>query len=276
MRGRIVLLAGFSGSVLAACALLTDLDGFASGAGVSAPSDAAIDAATGPGSPDAQVDAGPKCKGTSGPTPIAVGPYCIDATEVTAADYRVFLATTDSAPPKQSDECSGNTSFAPFLQVEDDKPVFGVDWCDAVAYCTWAGKRLCGGIGGGSTPLASLLDVKVDEWHRACTKDGAHPFPYGDTFDGTKCNGFGGPGPVAVASRTGCEGGYPGIFDMSGNLREWTNACESKAPNARCIVRGGSYGAQNQGKCGDTTLVPRNRGDSNNDITIRCCSDLEP
>ena len=63
-----------------------------------------------------------------------------------------------------------------------------IDWCDAAAYCQWAGKRLCGAIGGGETPEAKLDDPLADEWLYVCTNGGKTKYPYGDTLDTTKCN----------------------------------------------------------------------------------------
>ena len=42
-----------------------------------------------------------------------------------------------------------------------------------------------------------------------------------------------------------CVGGYPGIFDMSGNVQEWRAACDpdsgaGKFENDVCLLGGGS------------------------------------
>ncbi len=273
-----------AGVALSACALFADLGGLSNGgtdldadAEPSPMTDSSV-TADGSGAPDAEdiSDAGPgaECKGSKGPTPVRVGSYCIDSTEVTNADYDEFLAAKADDTSGQPPECSWNTSFIRVFGGPKDGPVQAVDWCDALAYCTWAGKRLCGRIGGGPTPLAVLSNAAASEWFRACSKDGTRPYPYGATRDASACNVSGGPGgPVPVRSFPGCEGGYPGLFDMSGNLWEWENACEEVDGGSRCVLRGSSFGANNNGACGTVATIRRDRG-SASDVTIRCCSDL--
>src|SRR5262249_14635225 len=118
-----------------------------------------------------------------------------------------------------------------------------VDWCDAVAYCAWAGKHLCGHvIASQALSPTDAADASAAEWYRACSHAGTRTYPYpGPEADVCAVGAdYGGPGGGApVGSRPGCEGGYPGIFDMSGNVREWVDACESDAPNAFCVAQGG-------------------------------------
>ena len=38
-----------------------------------------------------------------------------------------------------------------------------------------------------------------------------------------------------------CQGGYQLLYDMSGNVREWENACSGSGASASCAQRGGSY-----------------------------------
>lgn len=274
-----------------ACSLLVDLDalegvdlddaggfradGTASGPHADAPT--TPDAALGvDGGSDAAPDAGPGCSG-KGPTGVQIGAFCIDSTEVTGHHYLEFLAAMAQSPLDQVPECAWNTSYAPALGVADNaEPVFGADWCDARAYCAFAGKRLCGALGGGGpVPSGVRNNAFSDEWFKACTHDGQQAFPYGNTYDPEACNGHardGGSGPVPVGSLRTCEGGYAGVFDLSGNLWEWEDGCTDGGPDGTCVVRGGSYAAVNQGACNTTSSVRRDRG-SANDITIRCCSD---
>ena len=169
------------------------------------------------------------CPGRAGPTMVAVpgSNYCIDSTEVTFKDYRAFLAAADASAP-QHPGCGWNTSFEVMSEVAgepDNRPVRGVDWCDAVAYCQWAGKRLCGRIGGGSAPLDDLADPAVSQWYRACSMAGARLYPYGGSFTPGQYNGGTDSGVTEpVHDRATCEGGYAGVFDLSGNAREWEDS----------------------------------------------------
>jgi hypothetical protein len=43
---------------------------------------------------------------------------------------------------------------------------------------------------------------------------------------------------VDVGSFKSCQGGFPGLFDMAGNIAEITNSCR---PNGKCYWAGGSY-----------------------------------
>src|SRR5262249_6636582 len=87
--------------------------------------------------------------------------WCIDSTEGTQAQYAAFLADKAGDVSGQSAECQWNTSYVPLSAcsrfpsfdpvARKNKPVSGVDWCDALAFCKWAGKRLCGAIGDGGS-----------------------------------------------------------------------------------------------------------------------------
>jgi len=171
------------------------------------------------------------------------GSFCIDATETTNAEYAQFLANPDVAP--QPAYCTWNQSFEPKfpLSAGAELPVVGVDYCDARAYCEWAGKRLCGRIGGGATPFNSYADARESQWYAACSAGGALFYPYGNSYDPTACNGadLNRGGLVAVGS-TRCEGGPKGVFDMSGNAWEWENSCEAETGvDDKCRLRGGEF-----------------------------------
>ncbi|HWL86174.1 MAG TPA: SUMF1/EgtB/PvdO family nonheme iron enzyme, partial [Polyangiaceae bacterium] len=209
---------------------------------------------------------GDPCVSNRGPAMIQVhgGPhdagvsFCIDSTEVTRTQYAAFLAAKPSPSAVASIRwCADKKDFVPGSLWPDGgvrtgtHPVTGVDWCDAYAFCLWAGKSLCGDLYGGEhdpTNLRESPDNDRDRWRIACThaEDGQHAYPYGNDFKPTVCNGrdAGLNRTVPVASRKGCVGGFPGIFDMSGNANEWEDSCfsmDAGYTRDACWLRGGSY-----------------------------------
>jgi formylglycine-generating enzyme required for sulfatase activity len=227
--------------------------------------------------------------------------FCIDATEVTQTDYVAFLTAVggDVAQTQQPPECAFNTeltrtgagSNCPSFTTGNDLPVNCVDWCDAYAYCAWAGKRLCGKLADGG-PLAFDAEVTSDEWQFACSGGFTKAYPYGDSGQICACfipeewtaqmmcdyQSIINPNYKApVASLPGCEGGFPGIFDMQGNAAEWTDRCQpgSGSGDELCVVRGGStYSVNGSSWLSCDNLQQTNaRNDAGIDPGIRCCRD---
>ena len=179
------------------------------------------------------------------------GSYCIDRSEVTNSQYKTFLdasktgifvpvecSSNESYAPATSGTTCTNTHFEPAL--EPTHPVTCVDWCDAVAYCAWAGKRLCGDIGDGPVSVTDFANPSRSQWHNACSMGGQRKFPYGNTYAGVYCNGldYNSTRAIAVVTAANCQGGYAGLYDMSGNVREWEDGCDG---SGNCLQRGGSY-----------------------------------
>jgi formylglycine-generating enzyme required for sulfatase activity len=207
------------------------------------------------------------------------GSYCVDSTEVTNAQYAQFLVAND---PVQIAQCAWNTSFTPSdgwpATGRANHPVVFVDWCDAFAYCQWAGKRLCGKIGGGPNAPADHANAGKSQWFNACSAGATKTYPYGSSYDGTKCNGSENPqtsGAVTVASLASCQGGVPGLFDLSGNVWEWEDSCTGNiGVNDICRVRGGSYESLQQSlRCDTDQNFYRNAyGVVDGFIGFRCCA----
>jgi hypothetical protein len=111
--------------------------------------------------------------------------YCIDAREVTNGEYAAFLAASAVvADPVGCEWKRGDHVPSSWAQRgADDLPVRGVDWCDAVAYCTSAKKNLCGRIGGGPVPFSEFRNPSVSAWFNACSAGGTRTYPYGDVYD---------------------------------------------------------------------------------------------
>jgi formylglycine-generating enzyme required for sulfatase activity len=202
--------------------------------------------------------------------------FCMDTTEVTLSQYLQFYA----ANPPLPDECQWKTGYTG-ASFRGDAAIGNLDWCDALAYCTWVGKRLCGGMGGKVLDLVNSVSVQ-SEWQYACTHGGdpSYQFPYGPTADPTIClynDSVDSGGARAVAANPRCVG-PDGVFDLSGNVWEWENACDRDASlplqKAQCNLRGGGF-LRRSADWGACARVPGGwtRESFTDDTGIRCCSD---
>jgi formylglycine-generating enzyme required for sulfatase activity len=95
----------------------------------------------------------------------------------------------------------------------------------------------------------------------------------GSGFDGNPAFEPGNDFPHDVGSINTCEGGYPGIFDMSGNIWEWEGSCSGSAPNDACLMRGGSYFENSETDLGCPSNVNPTRDTTALTIGFRCCAD---
>ena len=231
-----------------------------------------------------------------------VASFCIDSTEVSQAQYAQFLAAKVEPGKQSRDICvKRNLTFEPLVNVgpEDwkgcppgiwapetrgDMPASCVDHCDAIAFCEWAGKRLCGAIGGGPRPAEEKYEyLENSEWYLACSQGGKHKYPYGDTYEKGKCGDPPGPGepgqltgtfsptPAAPSECRGQEPPFDGVFDMVGNVAEWDDHCRTEGI---CTLRGGGAAAEPSIDCasiGETSAY--NRGHVG--VGIRCCADYK-
>jgi formylglycine-generating enzyme required for sulfatase activity len=252
------------------------------------PADASADGA-GADAADAASDL-PVTEGAGG-CPFGRGPsmvrvawgFCIDSTEVTNGQYDAFLAALAAGDaPAVPPRCQWNTAFAqpvhPQCALGAAYPVACVNWCQAYAFCAWAGKRLCGAIDGGSLPSANAVDPGFSAWVTACTANGALAYEYGTVY-APVCNTIapdGGNSPSSfspVASLLGCEG-PPGVYDLNGNVSEWQDSCALDAGNGQadlCHHLGGSLHDNKRCTADDTDT--RDKGYiATYGFGFRCCS----
>jgi len=192
---------------------------------------------------------------------------------VTNQAYTAFLATNPSTAMLPA-SCSQKNSFVPATPIDPGRPsypVTQVDWCDAWEFCVAAGKHMCGRIGGGNT-LGGFEtgDARKSEWFNACSKGGQLAYPYGNQYQAGRCVDRQVMFARQVGSYSGCVGGYPGIFDMSGNLGEWENECTTGVGGDLCGTRGGNYN-DDSSHVTCTSVIARNRTSRFNAVGFRCC-----
>jgi formylglycine-generating enzyme len=237
--------------------------------------------------------------------------YCMDQREVVRSEYAQFLAAKGDDTSGQPDECSWNDRYSPILydptdvdygpspghcvdslwdlEGQPDRPVVCVDFCDAFAYCAWAGKRLCGRRSLGTVGVDILGDQELDhvvpskenEWYTACSQGGVTKYPYGDTYEPDRCKdatwaeknkddmaAFN----VTETSANQCAGGQPpyeNLFDLSGSAEEWVNLCRTGG----CALQGGWWGQSNdQLACGKVATM--HQSEMSGAIGFRCCADV--
>lgn len=128
--------------------------------------------------------------------------FCMDETEVTVSAYRACVSDGTCPTPDTTTYCNWGVSG------RDQHPINCVDWTASRAYCQWRGADL---------PTEA-------QWEYAARGTDGRLYPWGD----------GAPGLQLCWSRTpspgsSCQvGAYPagnspfGLFDMAGNVREWT------------------------------------------------------
>ncbi|MBN9166811.1 MAG: hypothetical protein BGO98_14490 [Myxococcales bacterium 68-20] len=283
-----LLALGFGGLVIAteaACSLTIDTDGLAGGdddgrveveqrddGGDALDSGLEVDASPG----EDAADAAEACPGDAGPASVRVDGFCIDSTEVTNADYARFLEASVGVAGQPA-VCAWNLDYVPTGSWPPsggalDRPVVNVDWCDARAYCAWAGKRLCGAVSGGATPPGALADSARDQWYRACSGRGVTLLPYGNEYEPGRCNvGSSGVTIERVKNRAECVGGVPGLYDMVGNVNEWVDSCSGEVgADDGCYVRESFYASDGTVTC--ATVGSRIRSSTHGARGFRCCA----
>ena len=210
--------------------------------------------------------------------------FSIDMTEVTQDQYDGWLSTNPKLPTSTDANCSWNTTYAEqgvgFTGTDAaHHPVVYVDWCDAYAYCSSVGKRLCGAMAGGSNAFENYNDPTTSQWDSACSSGGGYVYPYGNTYQPTYCDGYDFSTTthetVVVGSLPNCvtlTGGF-GVYDLIGDVSEWEDSCDTTGQFANCRVRGCSINCDPRSLyvgCGLSDYFGRNV--VRNDVGFRCCS----
>jgi formylglycine-generating enzyme required for sulfatase activity len=149
--------------------------------------------------------------------------YAMDLTPVTNAQFAIFLHDSGYRPRFPENFLKHWIQAAP-PPGKEDHPVVYVDLEDARAYARWKRKRL----------------PTEEEWQFAAQGNDARKFPWGNEMLPGHCNGEGSGGTTPV--RAFPEGRSPfGLYDLCGNVWEWTESERSDGRTRFCIVKGGSF-----------------------------------
>jgi formylglycine-generating enzyme required for sulfatase activity len=221
---------------------------------------------------------------------VEIGDYgvCIDAYEVTVEQFAGFLNAhgndckvegywdmrglyacfAEGYGSGEQIEKQGDTWS--FEQGMENYPVYGVTYFGAKQACEQWGKSLC----------------TLEAWELACGGPDDLLYPYGNTFEMDVCNSetldcdF--PSVKEIGSYPQCEGGYPGIFDMSGNVGEWVDFCwySEYSHHYVCATPGGTgCGPKEHATCRypDEPSDPQLEAvyDFNEKLGFRCCLYLD-
>jgi formylglycine-generating enzyme required for sulfatase activity len=153
---------------------------------------------------------------------LTLPPFFMDKYEVTTKRYRAFQQATGRKEPFKPNE---------LIQPSDaDKPIIGVDWSEAEAYCRHYGRRL----------------PTEEEWEKAARGTDERIYPWGNQEPSHDLAGYDWDNKQRwqgydALSRVGAfeTGKSPyGVLDMAGGVIEWTG---SNFDRETKVVRGGSW-----------------------------------
>jgi formylglycine-generating enzyme required for sulfatase activity len=124
------------------------------------------------------------------------------------------------------------------IMSDRDFPRTRVTWYEAAAFCRWLSEKL-------AQPISLPTE---QQWQRAAQGDDRRAYPWGRSFDATRCNTCEDHQPHPTPVDTYLTGVSPfGVMDMSGNVWEWCRNEYANPGNADlhgeipCVIRGGSF-----------------------------------
>ena len=223
--------------------------------------------------------------------PAKVGAFCIDATEVTVAEYKECADKKGCPTGHAQADWAGitkedRTTWSAFCNEPKgnhaDHPMNCVSFDDAAAYCRWAGKKL----------------PTEEQWEYAARGTDGRAYPWGHEMPSpTRVNGCdegcataARRPPDTIAKRLAGDDRYPatsptgafpegvsafGAFDMGGNVAEWVDApfCtygQNACGTAARVIRGGSWTSELPSDVRTTARAKASPAARQADVGFRC------
>ncbi len=183
--------------------------------------------------------------------------YWLGKTEVSVAPYMKFVNETHSNEPEwleKGSDLNVETGTDDYYrnQVDNDLPVVGISWDNAVAYCQWLSRK---------TGLSFKLPSEA-QWEKAARGTDSRLYPWGFDKPGNNLANFFSPSRKTVKVYANPQGASPyGLLNMAGNVEEW---CDNQ------VARGGSfYSNERYIQC--TSRSQYNRTERNHALGFRLC-----
>ncbi|MHC4598672.1 MAG: formylglycine-generating enzyme family protein, partial [Planctomycetota bacterium] len=171
---------------------------------------------------------------------VKLGRFAIGLHEVSCAEYAEFLGESGRTPPR-------NWRNGAYPEGWGEHPVTWVTAADAEAYCAWLAEK---------TGLPARLPYE-EEWEVAAGwepppgGDRISTFPWGNDFEAGSANLDGGePKEVGGFEK---DKSPAGVFDMAGNVCEWT-VCRDDPSGRPFAIRGGCFDDDGEARSARTTF----------------------
>ncbi|MEY4755940.1 MAG: hypothetical protein RJA34_838 [Pseudomonadota bacterium] len=193
----------------------------------------------------------------------AIRGFAMDRREVSIAQFARYVQATGIVT--SAERSGGGSTFEggwvqrkgwtwrmPYGQPANERePAAHITFHEAQAFCKWSGKRL--------PTDAEWMEAAYTERRTAppagFLKDERYPYPTGSSPEGANCLGDCGATPTLAAYSGGrvtsrghghvltgsTRAGVNGLWDMGGNVWEWTDDGKSAASDSDRPTRGGSW-----------------------------------
>uniref|UniRef100_A0A8C7ENM1 Sulfatase modifying factor 2 n=1 Tax=Neovison vison TaxID=452646 RepID=A0A8C7ENM1_NEOVI len=218
---------------------------------------------------------------------VTVKPFAIDIFPVTNKDFRYIRCSSRNGRlvyyyirPQTSVKSQKLVSLHPGCQPSGpgsgireklELPVVHVSWNDARAYCAWRGKRL----------------PTEEEWEFAARGGlNGQVYPWGNQFQPNRTNLWQGKFPKGDKAEDGFHGVSPvnafppqnnyGLYDLMGNVWEWTASPYQAAEQDLRVLRGASWIDTADGSANHRARVTTRMGNTpdsaSDNLGFRCAS----